>query len=137
MTTLEFSGLALFIFSGTVLFLSWLWLASPRKRRGPITDHVLLLPLEVSETIGGMQLPENQKERPAQGIVVAIGPGKVTEQGIRVPPEVAKGDRVNFPSYAGLDQVMDIGEGDKLYRLVRQDEISYNHGPQEKVADAE
>lgn len=111
----------------------WLFFQS-RSHNGPITDHVLLLPIEPPNTAHGMEMPDTQAERPTQGIVIAVGPGRVTEMGQRIPPEVRKGDRVTYPSYAGVDHVMDLDGEPKVYRLVRQDEIAYNHGPAEEMS---
>lgn len=99
------------------------------SRKGPITDHVLLLPIEAPTTVRGMDLPDTQAERPVEGIVIEVGPGRVTEMGVRIPPEVEPGDQVLYPSYAGVDHVMNLDGEYRIYRMVRQDEIAYNRGP--------
>ena len=75
----------------------------------PLGDRVLLKPLSVEEmgTVSsfGIIIPETiDKEKPEQGIVVAVGPGKIGETGVRVPVAVSIGDRVVFSKY-GFDEV--------------------------------
>lgn len=72
----------------------------------PLSDRVIVKPLSASEgttTASGIIIPDTAKEKPEQGTVVAVGPGKY-EDGTRIPPSVAVGDRVMFSKY-GFDQV--------------------------------
>ena len=76
-----------------------------------------------------MARPVSATERPTEGRVVLAGPGKVTERGVRVAPEVRPGDHVSFPSFAGQTVVDPPGVPPGTYLLVRQDELWLNHGP--------
>ncbi len=70
----------------------------------PLEDRVLIKPLEAeTKTASGIFLPENAKEKPMQGKVVATGPGKLLDNGERVKPSVKKGDTVVFGKYAGTE----------------------------------
>ncbi|MHC4129838.1 MAG: co-chaperone GroES [Planctomycetota bacterium] len=68
----------------------------------PLEDRVLIRPIEPeTKTESGIYLPESAKEKPMQGKVVAVGPGKLLDTGERVKPSVRKGDTVVFGKYAG------------------------------------
>ena len=70
----------------------------------PLEDRILIMPLEPEKkTASGIYLPESAKEKPMQGKVVAIGPGKLLDNGERVKPAVKKGDTVVFGKYAGTE----------------------------------
>ena len=70
----------------------------------PLEDRVLIRPLDPeTKTQSGIYLPESAKEKPMQGKVVAIGPGKLLDSGERVKPSVKKGDTVVFGKYAGTE----------------------------------
>ena len=70
----------------------------------PLEDRVLIKPLEPEKkTTSGIFLPESAKEKPMQGKVVAVGPGKLLDSGERVVPSVKKGDTVVFGKYAGTE----------------------------------
>ncbi|MBO9361492.1 MAG: co-chaperone GroES [Thermoflexus sp.] len=70
----------------------------------PLADRVVVEPIEREEmTPTGIILPETAKERPQEGRVIAVGPGRVDESGKRVPMEVKVGDRVLFAKYAGTE----------------------------------
>jgi chaperonin GroES len=70
----------------------------------PLEDRVLIKPLEPEKkTVSGIYLPESAKEKPMQGKVVAVGPGKLLDNGERVVPSVKKGDTVVFGKYAGTE----------------------------------
>ena len=112
---------------------AWLSGAWP-SRRGrrypvPVSDHILVRPILKPLEVGGMARPLSSAERPSEGRVVLVGPGKVSERGVRVRPEVERGDRVSFPSFAGQTVVDPPGVEPGTYLLVRQDEIWLNHGP--------
>ena len=86
----------------------------------PLHDHVLVKRIEEEEkTEGGIVLPDTAKEKPQQGRVIAVGSGKLLENGERVPLEVKEGDRVIFGKYAGNDVKL-AGED---YLILREDEI--------------
>jgi len=70
----------------------------------PLEDRILIKPLEKeSRTESGLYLPESAKEKPMQGTVVAVGPGKLLDNGERIKPAVKKGDTVVFSKYAGTE----------------------------------
>ncbi len=70
----------------------------------PLEDRVLIKPSEAeTQTASGLYLPESAKEKPMQGKVVAVGPGKLLDSGERVRPSVKKGDTVVFGKYAGTE----------------------------------
>ncbi len=70
----------------------------------PLEDRVLIKPSDPeTKTDSGIYLPESAKEKPIQGKVVAVGPGKLLDSGERVKPSVKKGDTVVFGKYAGTE----------------------------------
>ncbi len=70
----------------------------------PLEDRVLVKPVNPeTKTASGIYLPESAKEKPMQGKVVAVGPGKLLDNGERVRPAVKKGDTVVFGKYAGTE----------------------------------
>ena len=74
----------------------------------PLNDRVLVLRIEEEEkTSGGIIIPDTAKEKPQEGKVVAVGSGKLNDDGKRVPLELKKGDRVLFGKYAGTDIKLD------------------------------
>lgn len=70
----------------------------------PLEDRVLLQRVETEEkTEGGIIVPDSAKEKPQEGIVRAVGPGKTSDAGERVPLEVSEGDKVLFGKYSGTE----------------------------------
>jgi len=70
----------------------------------PLEDRIVVKPIEAeSMTASGLYLPESAKEKPIQGEVVAIGPGRLLDNGKRAKPVVGKGDRVLYGRYAGTE----------------------------------
>ena len=70
----------------------------------PLEDRILIKPIDPeTKTASGIYLPESAKEKPMQGKVVAIGPGKLLDNGERIQPSVKKGDTVVFGKYAGTE----------------------------------
>ncbi|WP_367306527.1 co-chaperone GroES [Alicyclobacillus acidocaldarius] len=70
----------------------------------PLADRVVVRPVEREEkTASGIFLPDNAKEKPQEGEVIAVGPGKLDEKGNRVAMEVKVGDRVIYSKYAGTE----------------------------------
>ena len=70
----------------------------------PLDDRVVLEPLEAEEkTSGGIVLPENAKEKPQQGKIVAVGPGKLNDDGTRAELSVKVGDTVLYAKYGGTE----------------------------------
>jgi len=73
-----------------------------------LADRVVVKPSEPEEkTSGGIILPDTAKERPQQGKVVAVGPGRVTDNGTKIPMEVKVGDTVLYGKYAGTEVLID------------------------------
>lgn len=87
----------------------------------PLADHVLIEPIKEEEiTKTGILLPETaEKERPEQGRVVAVGPGKKTSAGKIVPLEVKEGDKVLFTKYGPSE----IKVEDKEYLIAKEEDI--------------
>ncbi|MFH1175979.1 MAG: co-chaperone GroES [Acidobacteriota bacterium] len=86
----------------------------------PLHDRVLLRRLEEKEVIkGGIIIPDSAKEKPQEAEVIAVGPGKLDDNGKRMPIDVKKGDRVLIGKYSGSD----IKIGDDELLIVREDEI--------------
>jgi chaperonin GroES len=70
----------------------------------PLADRVVIRALEESEQMrGGLYIPDTAKEKPQQGEVVAVGPGKFDEKGSRVPMDVKAGDKVLYGKYSGTE----------------------------------
>jgi len=81
---------------------------------------VLLKRIEEKETVkGGIIIPDTAKEKPMEGEVISVGPGKMMEDGKRSPVDVKAGDRVLFGKYAGTEIKID----DKEYVIMREEEI--------------
>ncbi len=86
----------------------------------PLHDHVLVRRIEETETVrGGIIIPDTAKEKPQEGEVIAVGDGKLLEDGQRATIDVQVGDRILFGKYSGSDVKID---GEK-YLVVREDEI--------------
>lgn len=86
----------------------------------PLADRVLIEVLEAREVKkGGIIIPDTAKEKPQEGKVVAVGPGKIGKDGKRVPMDVKAGDKVLYGKYSGSEIKL---EG-KEYIVLNQDEI--------------
>ena len=86
----------------------------------PLGDRVIIKPIVREEvTKGGIVLPDTAKEKPQEGEIVAVGPGKLSEDGTRIAMEVSKGDKVIFPRYAGTEWK----EDDEEFLIMRESEI--------------
>jgi len=86
----------------------------------PLADRILIRRIEEQETIrGGIIIPDTAKEKPQEGEVVAVGPGRLTEDGKRIVMEVKKGDRVLIGKYSGTDVKIDGTE----YVILREDDV--------------
>jgi|SRR5271167_1457199 len=85
----------------------------------PLHDRVIIRRLEAKETAtGGIIIPDTAKEKPQEGEVIAVGPGKI-EKGHRIPLDVKVGDRILFGKYTGSE----IKLNDQEYLILREDEI--------------
>ena len=86
----------------------------------PLQDRVLVQRTEEEETTkGGIIIPDTAKEKPQQGKVIAVGAGKILDNGTRVEPGVKAGDKVLFGKYAGTEIKL---EGEE-YLIMREDDI--------------
>ncbi len=86
----------------------------------PLNDRVLVKRLEVEEkTAGGLYIPDTAKEKPSRGQIVAVGPGKVDNNGNRVALEIKEGDNVLFSKYAGTEIKVEGVE----HLIMREDDI--------------
>jgi len=86
----------------------------------PLNDRVLVLRIDEEEkTSGGIIIPDTAKEKPQEGKVVAVGPGRLDDKGKRIPCEVKKNDRVLFGKFAGTDIKIDGVE----HLIMREDDI--------------
>jgi chaperonin GroES len=74
----------------------------------PLADRLVVEPIEQEDvTAGGIILPETAKEKPQQGKVIAAGPGRIDEDGERIPMEVSVGDKVLYAKYSGTEIKLD------------------------------
>ncbi len=89
----------------------------------PLGDRVVIEPVEDDEQMssGGIYIPDTAKEKPQTGTVVAVGPGKLTDEGARLPMDVGVGDTVVYSKYSGTEYK----DGDTEYLVVRQDDILF------------
>src|SRR5439155_9059998 len=86
----------------------------------PLGDRVLVEPAEEKEVKkGGIIIPDSAKEKPTEGIIVALGTGKTDDNGKKVPFEVKKGDRVLVSKYGGTEIKLD----GKEYKILNSDDI--------------
>ena len=86
----------------------------------PLGERVLVEPItEEEQTKGGIIIPDTAKEKPQQGKVIAVGTGKIDDNGKKVPFNVKKGDTVLMPQYGGQTVKLD----DKEYQIMREDDI--------------
>jgi chaperonin GroES len=86
----------------------------------PLNDRVLVKRIEeVQVTKGGILIPDTAKEKPIEGKVIAVGPGKMSDAGVRMPLQLKEGDRVLFGKYAGTEIKMDGEE----HLMMREEDI--------------
>jgi chaperonin GroES len=86
----------------------------------PLGDRVVVKPIEQeSKTKGGIYLPDTAKEKPQEGKVIAVGPGKLNDEGKRLPMDVAVGDIVIYAKYGGSE----IKENDEELIILRESDI--------------
>ena len=86
----------------------------------PLGDRVVVKPLEKEDmTKGGIYLPDTAKEKPQEGKVLAVGPGKMSDEGKRLPMDVAVGDIVIYAKYGGIEHK----EGDEELIILREADI--------------
>lgn len=85
----------------------------------PLGDRVIVKPIERETMKGGIIIPDTAKEKPMEGEVLAVGPGKLADKGERTPMDVKVGDRVLYGKYSGTEVKLD----DQTYLIIHQDEI--------------
>jgi chaperonin GroES len=86
----------------------------------PLADRVVVKALEDAEQMrGGLYIPDTAKEKPSQGEVVAVGPGKISDEGTRIDMDVKVGDRVLYGKYSGTDVTLDGQE----YLILRESDV--------------
>jgi chaperonin GroES len=86
----------------------------------PLADRVVIRALEETEQMrGGLYIPDTAKEKPQQGEVIAVGPGKFDEKGNRIPMDVKPGDRVLYGKYSGTEVTV---EGEQ-YLILRESDV--------------
>ncbi|MCH2411316.1 MAG: co-chaperone GroES [Gemmatimonadetes bacterium] len=86
----------------------------------PLADRVVVQPLDESEQMrGGLYIPDTAKEKPSQGEIVAVGPGKISDEGARLEMDVSVGDKVLYGKYSGTDVTLDGEE----YLILRESDI--------------
>jgi chaperonin GroES len=86
----------------------------------PLHDRILIERLEEGEVKkGGIIIPDTAKEKPQEGKVIAVGNGKVTEEGKKIPLDVKAGDRILFGKYSGSEVKIE----DKEYLILREEDV--------------
>ena len=88
----------------------------------PLHDRILVKRLEAdAKTPGGLFIPDNAKEKPVEGLVVAVGSGVLNKEGERIPLDVKAGDRVLFSKYSGTEVKIQLDGGEHL--ILREDDL--------------
>jgi len=86
----------------------------------PLQDRILVRRVEEAQkTKGGIIIPDSAKEKPAEGEVVAVGAGKIGDDGKKIPLEIKKGDRILFSKYGGTE----VNIEDEEYLIMREDDV--------------
>lgn len=86
----------------------------------PLADRIIVKPDPAEEkTKSGIILPDTAKEKPIEGTVVAVGPGKITEDGKVIEPNIKEGDKVLYGKYSGTEVTVD----DEEYLIMRENDI--------------
>jgi chaperonin GroES len=86
----------------------------------PLADRVVVKPLEETEQMrGGLYIPDTAKEKPQQGEVIAVGPGKLTDEGKRIDPELKVGDKILYGKYSGTEVTID----NEQYLILRESDV--------------
>lgn len=85
----------------------------------PLQDRVLIERIDEEVTKGGIVIPDNAKEKPSRGKVVAVGPGKIDNNGKLIPMHVKVNDKVVFGKYAGTDVTLD----GKEFSVMKEEDI--------------
>jgi chaperonin GroES len=94
--------------------------AKPAVKLQPLGDRIIVRAIEKEEvTKGGIVLPDTAKEKPQEGEVLAVGPGKLTDDGNRIAMDLKVGDKVIYAKYAGTEVKID----DQEYLILRESDV--------------
>lgn len=86
----------------------------------PLADRVVVKPLDdAQETKGGLYIPDTAKEKPQQGEIMAVGPGRVSDDGARIDMELNTGDKVLYGKYSGTEVTV----GGEEYLILRETDV--------------
>jgi chaperonin GroES len=86
----------------------------------PLEDRVVVKPMDAEQkTAGGIIIPDNAKEKPQKGEVIAVGPGKVNDKGQKIEMTLKKGDKILYGKYSGSEITVD----GKEYLIVRESDV--------------
>lgn len=86
----------------------------------PLADRVVVKPLDdAQETKGGLYIPDTAKEKPQQGEIMAVGPGRVSDDGARIDMELSTGDKVLYGKYSGTEVTV----GGEEYLILRETDV--------------
>ena len=86
----------------------------------PLSDRLVVKALEETEEMrGGLYIPDTAKEKPQQGTVIAVGPGRITDEGNKLPMDVKEGDTILYGKYSGTEVTVD---GDELL-IIREGDV--------------
>ena len=86
----------------------------------PLGERIVIKPMEQeAQTRGGILLPDTAKEKPQEGEVIAVGPGRPADDGSRIPMELSVGDKVIYSKYAGTEYE----DGDEEYLIMRESDV--------------
>jgi chaperonin GroES len=95
-------------------------MAGAKDKIQPLADRVVVQALEETEQMrGGLYIPDTAKEKPQQGTIIAVGPGKLSDEGARIVPDVKVGQRVLYGKYSGTEVSVD----GKEYLILRESDI--------------
>jgi chaperonin GroES len=95
-------------------------MAGAKDKIQPLADRVVVKALEETEQMrGGLYIPDTAKEKPQQGTIIAVGPGKLSDEGTRIEPDVKAGQRVLYGKYSGTEVSVDGEE----YLILRESDI--------------
>jgi chaperonin GroES len=95
-------------------------MASAKDKIQPLADRVVVQALEETEQMrGGLYIPDTAKEKPMQGTIIAVGPGKLSEENERIAPDVEVGQKVLYGKYSGTEVTVDGNE----FLILRESDI--------------
>jgi len=94
--------------------------AKAKTKIQPLSDRVVVRPLEEAEQMrGGLYIPDTAKEKPQEGEIVAVGPGRISDQGERIEPDVKPGDKVLYGKYSGTEVTVE----DEQFLILREADV--------------